>query len=358
MQFSVTLMPRVEDHALAIEAEALGYDAVWFADNPLLWPDCYMMLTLAAQATQKIRLGTGIAVPGLRLAPVTAHSIASINQIAPGRVFLGIGVGGSGARVVGNKPMRIAQFDEYLRVLRGLLDGQEVEYTAETGTQSIRFLNAAQGFRNVEDRIPLYVAANGPKGLRLAGRYGDGLVSISGEDADTTASRLDMVRRGAQEAGRTLGPDFHTTAVANVVVLRPGEDLRSERVIAGTEALVTAMLHVTYGNYQQTGDESLMPSFMHGVWEEYRDYVESLDTPPELRFRELLEGHGTHCLPEEERFVTPALIEACALVAGPDEIAERLRKAESAGLSELTLTSSLGTARELMHDFTEVMKRL
>ena len=357
MKFSVTVMPRVEDRRIAVEAESLGYDAIWFADNPLLWPDCYMMMALAAQATTKIRLGTGIAVPGLRIAPVTAHSIASVNQIAPGRVFLGIGVGGSGARVVGQKPMRLAQFDEYLRVLRGLLNGEEVDYTAEGATSSIRFMNAGAGFRNVEQRIPIYVAANGPKALQLAGRYGDGLVSMAGEDADTVASRLELVHQGARVAGRTLGPDFHTTTVTNAVVLRPGETLRSERVIDGTEALVAAYLHVTYGSYQQTGDESLVPAFMHGIWEEYRDYVESLDTPPQLRFREILEGHGTHCLPEERRFVTPELIEACALVAGPDEIAERLRKAEAAGLSEVTLISTLGTLSELLHDFTEVMKR-
>jgi len=358
MKISLTLMNPLEDYRLAVEAEALGYDAMWFADNPILWPDCYVMMALAAQATTRIRLGTGISVPGLRLAPVTAHSVASVNQIAPGRTFLGIGVGGSGARLVGQKPMRLREFGEYLRVLRGLLHGEEVDYAGESGTSSIRFLNAGAGFRNVEDRIPIYVAANGPKALQLAGRYGDGVISMSGEDPDTIASRMKLIQQGATAAGRTLGDDFYSTIVTAVLVLRSGEKLTDERVINGTGALVTGMLHVTYANYQQTGDESLVPPFMHGIWEEYRDYVESLDIPPERRAYGLFEGHATHCLPHERRFVTPPLIEACAVVAGPDEIAERVRQADAAGLSELSLTSPLVTQHELMHDFTEVMKRL
>jgi 5,10-methylenetetrahydromethanopterin reductase len=71
--------------------EDLGYDRAWVPDSQMIWSDCYATLALAAANTKRIQIGTGVAIPGTRIAPVTAHSIASINQLAPGRVFLGIG---------------------------------------------------------------------------------------------------------------------------------------------------------------------------------------------------------------------------------------------------------------------------
>lgn len=358
MKFSVTLMSRIGDAQLAVDAENLGYDAVWFSDNQMLWSDCFATMALAAQATNTIRLGTGVSVPGTRVAPVNAHSIATINQIAPGRTFIGIGTGGSGVRLLGQNPLRLGEFEEYLVVLRALLQGEEVDYTVDGVTHNIRFLNEGLGFRNVEDRIPIYIAANGPKALRLAGRCGDGLISAGGDDAETIAERLKNVREGAQAAGRPLPPDFQTAVVSNAIVLHPGEKLTDDRVIDAAGAFVCSILHWAYALYLDSGNEDNIPSFLHDTWEEYRDFVENLDTPPEKLFRELHEGHTTHLPPEERRFITPALIEASSLVGSADEIAEKLRESEAAGLNDLILLWPLDHLAELMRDFTEVMKRM
>jgi alkanesulfonate monooxygenase SsuD/methylene tetrahydromethanopterin reductase-like flavin-dependent oxidoreductase (luciferase family) len=82
-------------------AEDLGYDRAWVPDSRMIWSDCYATLALAAVNTKLIHIGTGVAIPGTRIAPVTAHSVASINELAPGRVFLGIGTGHTGMRVIG-----------------------------------------------------------------------------------------------------------------------------------------------------------------------------------------------------------------------------------------------------------------
>ena len=74
--------------------------------------DVYASLALAAARTSKIRLGTGVAVAATRPAPVTAAGIATINRLAPGRTFLGIGTGNTAMRIMGHKPMRIAEFDD------------------------------------------------------------------------------------------------------------------------------------------------------------------------------------------------------------------------------------------------------
>src|SRR5919109_812525 len=129
MQFGVIMATKIDDWQLIPYAESLGYDRAWVPDSQMIWSDCYAVLALAAQNTKRIHLGTGVAIPGTRIAPVTAHSIASINRLAPGRTFLGIGTGHTAMRVMGMEPMRVAEFQEYLRVVQGLLAGDEVEYT-------------------------------------------------------------------------------------------------------------------------------------------------------------------------------------------------------------------------------------
>ena len=100
MKFGAMVATRIADWQLLKFVEELGYDTGWVPDSQMIWSDCYAVLALAAANTSRIRLGTGVAIAGTRIAPVTAHSIASINQIAPGRVFLGIGTGHTAMRVM------------------------------------------------------------------------------------------------------------------------------------------------------------------------------------------------------------------------------------------------------------------
>src|SRR5882757_4053594 len=163
MKFGVTVVPRVSDWKLFVDLETMGYDAAWAADSQMLYSDAYAVLALEAANTSRIRLGTGVSVAGVRLAPVTAHSIATINKLAPGRVFLGIGTGHTAMRVMGKDPVKAGAFREYLRVLRALLHGEEVDYGLAGGAQDertdIRFLHPDQGFIDVEHPVPIYVAA-------------------------------------------------------------------------------------------------------------------------------------------------------------------------------------------------------
>src|SRR5712692_5105888 len=112
MQFSIMIATKIDDWQLIKYAEDLGYDSAWVPDSQMIWSDCYATMALAAVNTRRIRIGTGVAIAGTRIAPVTAHSIASINQLAPGRIFLGIGTGHTAMRVMVQSPMPIAEFRE------------------------------------------------------------------------------------------------------------------------------------------------------------------------------------------------------------------------------------------------------
>src|SRR5260370_25269830 len=202
MKFGVTVAPGVSDWKLFVDLETMGYDCAWAADSQMLYSDAYAVLALAAANTSRMRLGTGVSVAGVRLAPVTAHSIATINKLAPGRVFLGIGTGHTAMRVMGKDPVKAGAFREYLRVLRALLHGEEVDYALGDGAQAgersdIRFLHPDAGFIDVAHPVPIYVAADGPLALKTAGAYVDRRVCSHNQTNAPLQKSLERMQAGA-----------------------------------------------------------------------------------------------------------------------------------------------------------------
>ena len=324
MEFGACLASKIDDWQLVVEVEALGYDMAWLADSQMIWSDAFATLALAAQNTSRIRLGTGIAPAGIRLAPVTANAIASINRLAPGRVFLGIGTGHTSMRVMGMPPQRLGEFRDYLRVVRGLLNGEEVDYTLDGTTRAIRFLHRDLKFLNLDDYIPIYIAANGPKALMTAGEMGDGWISGTKPGAEAFTRDFTQVQAGAAKVGRSLNADFLTAGITAPVVLKPGEAVNSDRVIDSCGSQVACVIHFIYEIYKATGLEEVVPPAFHGIWEEYCDRVDNMETPEEKRYQEIHDGHCTYLRPEERRFMTPEAIREACLVGEADDIIEQL----------------------------------
>ena len=227
MQFGICVMANIDEIGFFNHAETLGYDAVWVADSQMLFSDCYAVLTLAAQQTSRIRLGPGTAICGTRIAPVQAAAMATLNRIAPGRLHLGIGTGNTAMRSMGQKPMRMREYADYLRVLSALLRGETVDYTYNGVTQPIKMLMHEYKYMSLEPKIPLYVSGFGPRAMRLAGEYGDGLVFAIPPRGIAVPEAMQYVRQGAERAGRQIGP-FRNCALTNIVLLEPGEAVDSE----------------------------------------------------------------------------------------------------------------------------------
>src|SRR5215475_13919231 len=155
MKFGFCVMANIDEIGFYPHVEALGYDSVWVADSQLLFSDCYAVLALAAQQTRRIRLGPGTTICATRIPPVQAAAVATLNRLAPGRIFLGIGTGNTALRSMGQRPMRIADFAEYLRVLSALLRGEVVDYTFKGITRPISILMHDWKYMNLEPKIPL-----------------------------------------------------------------------------------------------------------------------------------------------------------------------------------------------------------
>ena len=191
----------------ARRAEDLGWDVVWLPDSQLRRRDTYVMLAAAAQATDRIKLGTLLANPMNRHPTVTASSIATIDELAPGRTLLGWGVGDTAVRLAGLRPARIAELEAGTRLMRALLDGQAVE------------VGAARPARLPHHRpVPIWIAAGGPRTLRMAGGVADGVFIRVGTHPANIARSVQMIHEGAVAAGRDpstvgLGAIFHTVFV-------------------------------------------------------------------------------------------------------------------------------------------------
>src|SRR5436190_4896722 len=334
---------KVDEIDYAVLAEELGYARIWVADSPMLWSDCYATMALIARATSRIGVGTGVAVAGLRLAPVTAAAHATINRLAPGRVFCGIGSGNTAMRILGRKPMSIARFEEHLKELRPLLRGDESVLRHGEALIATRHVMPDAGFVAFAPPMPMYVSAFGPKSMALAARHGDGVViGVSTPDAMEAVWRL--LDAGA---GRAVDrATFHTAALSTMVVLEPGEAVDSERVKAECGAFAMAVVHYAYEQWSQYGVPP--PAFLAGIWDDYTAMLDKV--PAERRHLRIHLGHNCWVEAEEERFLTPAVLSNGCMVGTADDLAERLDALAVAGLHELMLLPTLATKDGVLRD--------
>lgn len=187
--------------------EALGWDCAWLPDSQLRRRDTYVLLAAAAQATASIQLGTLLVNPVTRHPSVTASSIATIDELAPGRVALGFGAGDTAVRLMGLRPARVAEMEDAIVLMRRLLAGDEIEVGAER-----------PAYLPFHRPVPIWLTAGGPRTLEMGGRVADGVFMRVGTHHATISDTVARIRRGAEQTGRdplsiSLGIIFHTVFV-------------------------------------------------------------------------------------------------------------------------------------------------
>jgi 5,10-methylenetetrahydromethanopterin reductase len=171
--------------------EDLGYEILGISDSQSICRDVYMTLALCAVNTERIRLGPRVITPITRHPAVAACAAATLEELAPGRTMLGIGSGDSAAFNIGLRPASLAELRAYAETIRGLLTEGSATYHGAQATLTWK-----------RTRVPIYLAASGPKTLRLAGQIADGVVVRTGLLPDIVRDSIAQVRAGAQEAGR------------------------------------------------------------------------------------------------------------------------------------------------------------
>ena len=174
-----------------------GFSHAWIADSQVIWRESYVTLGAAAVQTDQIILGTGVTQPITRDLTVTASAFATLSEITGGRVALGIGSGDSAVETIGKRPVKLADLEESVVVLRGLLAGRTVSHG---GTEiHMDWIDAP--------RPPIFIAGSGPRILRLAGKVADGVIMLVGIAPAFVEGAMHAVREGARSVGRDLDRD-------------------------------------------------------------------------------------------------------------------------------------------------------
>jgi len=315
VQFGFTLKP---DHtiertiALAKQAEAAGFDYGWLFDSHVLWRDPYPLLTLIAEATSTLRLGTCVTNPATREPSVTASTLAVLNELSGGRMDLGIGRGDSARRVLGKPPTSMKDLEQAVHVIRALAEGRSIEYEG-----TMLELPWSPGHP-----LPVWIAGYGPVALKLTGRIADGSMLQIG-DPDLIRWFVSQVRASAREAGR--GPDsvkVMAAAPAHVGDLADGRDRTR-----WFPALVSNHVVDLVNKYPR-----------EDLPEELTTYVRDRKGYDYLHHAEVGSTNA--------RFVTDEIVDRFCLVGGVDRHVERLRALAEAGVDQFNLYLMNGNEEE------------
>ncbi|MGW0734510.1 TIGR03842 family LLM class F420-dependent oxidoreductase [Streptomyces sp. NPDC002851] len=172
-------------------AERNGFRYGWTFDSAVLWQEPFVVYSRILEHTTKLTVGPMVTNPGTRTWEVTASTFATLNDMYGNRTICGIGRGDSAMRVAGRKPNTLARLGEAIGVIRDLAEGRE----AEVDGRALRIPWIKEG------RLPVWMAAYGPKALALAGRKADGFI-LQLADPFLTEWMIKAVREAAADAGR------------------------------------------------------------------------------------------------------------------------------------------------------------
>ena len=253
---------------LAKVTEELGYSHIWVGDSHLIWREAYVNMAAMALSTTRVKLGTGVTNPLTRHPSVVASAYATLEEYAPGRTIVGIGLGDSSVETMGMKPAKLSYFEKTMAQMRQLLDGQEVQL--ETG--KIHLLHPCK------NKVPIYVAASGPKMLELSGRIADGIIVLVGVADEYIAHAKERIAAGAKAAGRKV-EDINLVlwvpcAVSDTAPAKDAVKAHVARVVAHplpyvldpTEQKVLEEIRKTYDYYhhmdQQANHAEVIPDWL------------------------------------------------------------------------------------------------
>jgi 5,10-methylenetetrahydromethanopterin reductase len=308
---------------MAQRAEADGFDGWFVVDSQNLAGDCYVALALAAQATERIQLGTGVTNPYTRHPAVTASAIASVHAASGGRAVLGIGRGDSALAHLGLAPAPVPVFERYLTQLQAYLRGDEVPFAELTSgaVDEVGTLGLAGGPTGSRlhwlspdlPKVPVTVAATGPKVIDVAARVADRVTFALGADPERVTWGI--------ERARAARADVRLGAFVNVVC---HDDVDVARALASGGMSTFARFNVMHGTtHGPMGDDA-------------RSLLQDVHDAYDMR------THTQAGSPQAER-LTSEFAEGFAILGPADRCIERLQHLVALGLDHLVIVGpSLG----------------
>jgi 5,10-methylenetetrahydromethanopterin reductase len=293
--------------ARAKRAEELGFEAIFFADSQMNNVDPFQAMALCATQTKKLRFGTAVTNIVYRDPSIVANSFATLNEISEGRAIAGLGTGDGPVYSLGRTATRLADFENGLRLMRDLLHDRGVD-VPEAKERAGGNVKLKAGRRPV----PIYISAEGPKTLRVAGRACDGVILGTGFDLDVLEWATARIAEGAKEAGRS--PSDIDIMPAGMIVVDDDGDRARKRVRS-------RMANRAHHNFRFTM-ETVPEKEVDGV----QRFMDGFDISK----------------PIEERIdpdlVTDYLLERFTIAGTPEECIAKVKRLETEGVRRVLLT--------------------
>jgi len=307
----------------ARNAEAQGWDGVTCGESQNLTGDPFVAIGIAAHATQTIKMATSVAITATRHPATTACAAATCQAESEGRMVLGIGTGDSATAHLGLRPAPLRSFTRYLERLQGYLRGEDVPFDVETDGRGEISSYDAMGLKSGpqasrlrwldpnDPKVPVDVAASGPKTIAMAARVGDAVGFAVGANAQRIKWAVDLARSSRQEAG--LDPDGIPLGAYMPLFCHP-DRRRAQELISGTVASF-AHLSSMYGKISGPADAG-----QQKVLTAVRDQYE-------------MEAHQTYNSPQS-KVLTEDVIDTFAIAGPPSLCIDRLQEMAELGISK------------------------
>jgi 5,10-methylenetetrahydromethanopterin reductase len=310
------------------EAEAAGFDMLTTGDSQSLWAECFSLMTFAAELTTRPDLAITVSNPMTRHAAVAASASASVQQIAQGRFRLGLASGDSALRNIGVRPARVDEIEEYIVAVQRATTGETATWQgAEFG---LHWLPEPAP-------VPVWIAAEGPKTQRVAGRVADGVILSNCLTVERLAIARENIAAGAAEAGRAVD-DIEEWHMVNLI-FAPSED-------AGIDSIASVLAGTANHVFRFTLDGKGLPDElrpqMEGMMAEYqsRHHAQPGATNPN---EGLIDKYGLR-----------GYLSRLGTIAGPPEhCIERVREVAAIGASNLIVSQFVSDPYDWMRTFAD-----
>jgi len=301
-----------EIHDRAVRAEELGYHGIFLGESHLSSIDSFQTLATCAMITRRVRLGIAVTNMVFRHPTVLAGAAASLNEISKGRAILGIGTGDGPVYSQGRKATPLTEFETGVKMIRDLVHGKRIPFP--TG-------NVRLGF-NLRP-TPVFVSAEGPKGLQLAGRSADGVILGTGFDLDVFRWAKERIREGTREASRE---EAVVAVIAAGMLCVRGDGNEARRIVRNRIA------NRAHHNFRFTL-ETVPLEELEGI----KKFMAGFDVMKPMEDR------------VDPNLVNDYLVHRFSIAGTPTECIERIEELRDAGVEHLMLTP----ARKVYHETVE-----
>ncbi len=306
-----------EIHKRAVRAEELGWDGMFLGESHLSSIDSFQTLASCAMITERLLLGIAVTNVVFRHPTVIAGAAASLNEISQGRAIMGLGTGDGPVYSQGLKATKLKEFEEAIRLIRNLVRGERA--TFRTGKVGIGF--------TINRPAPIYVSAEGPKGLQLAGRSADGVILGTGFELSGYNWAKQKIREGAAEAGRNEN-DIKVIAAGMLCVIDDGNKAR--------KIVRNRIANRAHHNFRFTY-ETVPPNEREGVMK----FMAGFDVMKPMEDR------------VDPDLVNDYLIHRFSIAGNAKECIERIEELAAAGVEHLMLTPARTVYGETVESFAK-----